>query len=335
MERNSRSIFKIFAAVAICLCLISSAAYSLDDDDMPDTATLSANRMRFDAQTGDFLADGEVRIQAGDLNVEAPIGTGNIDRREVNFDKGITASGKWQGDKIDLKAGQLALTFNDVPTCRFRNGVKGGYGPMRIDSDGLTIIGVGGIQAPTAADTKTKFTIAGVRNLEDVSQGLSFSASSVEGLLMNGEVQEMTADQNISIKGKPKGKGEAVSLKGDKAVYSLERESVVVSGHVVAVQGGRTLRSDSVVYFPKQNRVEALGGLTREKDGVVSADRAEITIDLKRENTSGFSKPKQETKVETKETNSSGKKQELKINTSSRNKNKTSNSNSTTRQKNK
>jgi len=309
--------FKIFTAVALIFCLITPA-YSIGEDDLPDTATLSANRMRFDAQTGDFLADGNVIIQAGDLKVEAPEGSGNVDRREVNFDKGITASGKWQGDKINLLAGQLALAFNDVPTCKFRNGVKGGYGPMKIDSDALTIVGVGGFQEPTKSDTHTRFTIANVRNLEDTSQGLSFSANSVQGLLMNGEVQEMTADKKISIKGKPKGKGEAVSLKGDHAVYSLERESVVVSGHVVAVQGGRTLRSDSVVYFPKQNRVEALGGLTREKNGVVSADRAEITIDLSRENTSGFTKNKTQKAQPKNEKESSSGKQEIKLKTNSK-----------------
>ncbi|MBQ7196658.1 MAG: hypothetical protein IJS40_04545 [Synergistaceae bacterium] len=275
---------KFIIAISFFILLLALPVYSLDDDNLPDTATLSANRMRFDATTGDFLADGNVTIQAGDLNVEAPVGSGNVDRREVNFDKGITASGKWQGDKINLRAGQLALSFNDVPTCNFLNGVRGGYGPMKIDSDALLIVGFGGIQDPTASDTQTRFVIANVRNLEDSSQGLTFSANSVEGVLINGEVQEMTADKKISIKGKPKAKGDSVSLKGDHAVYSLERGSVVVSGHVVAVQGGRTLKSDSVVYFPGENRVEALGGLTREKNGVVSMDRAEITIDLSREN---------------------------------------------------
>lgn len=290
---------KIIAFVVALLFFSAAPVFSLDDDDLPDTATLSANRMRFDAQTGDFLADGNVTIQAGDLNVAAPVGSGNVDRREVNFDKGITASGKWQGDKIDLRAGQLELSFNDVPTCRFRNGVRGGYGPMKLDSDGLIIVGVGGFQEPTAADTHTRFILANVRNLEDSSQGLTFSANSVEGMLMNGNVQEMTADKKISIRGQPKAKGDAVSLKGDHAVYSLERGSVVVSGHVVAVQGGRTLRSDSIVYFPAQNRVEALGGLTREKNGVVSSDRAEITIDLSRENINlKKPEPKKEVKQE-------------------------------------
>lgn len=313
---------KILTGIALSLCLIAPAVYALDDDDLPDTATLSANRMRFDAQTGDFLADGDVKILAGDLSVEAPTGSGNIDRREVNFDKGITASGKWQGDNINLRAGQLALSFNEVPTCNFRNGVRGGYGSMKIDSDSLMIVGIGGFQEPTAADTHTRFIIANVRNLEDSSQGLTFSANSVEGMLMNGEVQELEADKKISIKGQPKAKGEAVSLKGDHAVYSNERGSVVVSGHVTAVQGGRTLKSDSVVYFPAQNRVEALGGLTREKDGVVSADRAEITIDLSRENTSGLTKQK---KIESQDKN-----QEIKIQTDSK-KSKTSSSRSSSK----
>ena len=277
MRKNFKAL-KIFL-LAAALCAVPSQAA-----DMPDTATLSANRMRFDSNTGDFLAEGNVIINAGELNVAAPVGTGNIERREVNFNKGITASGKWQGDKIDIKAGKLELTFNDIPTCKFQNGVRGGIGPMRIDSEGLVLVGVGGFQTPTRADNHTRFILDRVRNLEDTSKGFSFGANSVEGMLRRGELHEMTADKSVWLRGKPKANQSAVSLKGDHAIYSLERGSVVMSGHVTAVQGGRTLRSDSVVYFPEQNRVEALGGITRQTEGGVSTDRAEIVIDLSREN---------------------------------------------------
>ena len=291
---------KFFACLTISALILSSLpCYGLSEDDydeLPETATLSANRMRFDAQTGDFLADGDVKITAGELNVEAPVGSGNVDRREINFDEGIKASGKWQGDKIDLNAGQLTLSFYELPTCRFLNGVRGGIGAMRLDADGLILTGLGGISdSAEDNDTQTKFLIANARNLEDKSKGLSFGANSVEGVLKEGELHEMTAEKSVWLKGRPKSKGEAVSLKGDQAVYSLERGSVVVSGHVVAVQGGRTLKSDSVVYFPDQNRVEALGGLTKEVGGIVSTDRAEITIDLSREKKAS-SKPKEEVK---------------------------------------
>ena len=267
------------------------------DENLPDSATLSANRMRYDAQTGDFLAEGNVTIKAGDLRVNAPISTGNIDRREIHFDQGITASGRWMGDNISLKAGKMLLSFANIPTCKFQGGVNGGYGSMKLDADRLTLTGTGGISDPRPGDRQTKFWLSMVRKLEDTSRGLSFGANSVEGVVKAGRLHDMTAKKSVWLKGKPKSQRDAVSIKGDNALYSLERGSVVLSGRVVAVQGGRTLKSDSVVYFPEQNRVEALGGLTRRgKGGAVSADRAEITIDLARErNQDSDSQPKQKT----------------------------------------
>ena len=274
---------KIIISIAILLCL-SYVSFAADNDQLPETATLSANRMRFDAQTGDFLAEGNVTITAGELRVVAPIGSGNVDRREVHFDQGITASGKWYGDKVELKAGKLLLTFADIPSCKFQNGVQGGFGTMKLDADRLTITGAGGITDPTPQDRQTKFWLVKVRNLEDTSRSLSFGADSLEGIIRNGNLYDLTAKKGVWLRGKPNSREDTVSIKGDNALYSLQRGSVVLSGHVVAVQGGRTLKSDSIVYFPEQNRVEALGGLTRKTStGAVSADRAEITIDLSRE----------------------------------------------------
>ena len=276
---------RISACIAIILCLgFTLPCYALDPSAMPDQATLSANRMRFDAETGDFLADGNVVITAGDLRLTAPEGSGNVDKRIVNFDKGITASGKWYGDKVSLKAGKVTLSFEDIPSCKFQGGVKGSMGTMKLDADRLTITGRGGVDKPSGKDTQTRFWIVKANNLEDGSRGLSFGADSVEGLLRAGDLHELTAKKNVWLKGRPKSKEAPITLRGDNALYSLARGSVVVSGHVVAVQGGRTLRSDSVVYFPDQNRVEALGGLTRKTEGgKVDSNRAEITIDIKRE----------------------------------------------------
>ena len=289
---------KKFLASLVILLFLCSATNALDEN-LPDKATLSANRMRFDSQTGDFLADGNVTITAGDLNVNAPVGTGNVDRQEVNFERGITANGKWMGDKVDIKAGRLLLSFANIPTCRFQNGVKGGIGTMHIDADRLTLTGLGGISNPSGNDRQTRFWIVQARSIEDRSRGITFGAGSVEGTLRGGELHDMTAKKGVWIKGRPKAKEDPVSLRGDSALYSVERGSVVVSGHVVAVQGGRTLKSDSIVYFPDQNRVEAIGGLTQKKNGESTTQRAEITIDLSRERrpsqvTTDESKPKTE-----------------------------------------
>ncbi len=271
------------SALIIILC-IAVPCYALDGSTMPDQATLSANRMRFDAETGDFLADGNVIITAGDLRLTAPEGSGNVDQRIVNFDKGIIASGKWYGDKVNIRAGKVSLSFADIPSCKFLGGVKGSMGTMKLDADRLTITGAGGVEKPSGNDTQTRFWITNAHNIEDSSRGLSFGAASVEGLLRAGDLHELTAKKSVWLKGRPKAQEAPVTLTGDNALYSLARGSVVVSGHVTAVQGGRTLKSDSVVYFPDQNRVEALGGLTRRtQSGAVSSDRAEITIDINRE----------------------------------------------------
>ena len=309
----TRKILAYLTAV-LCIYILLLPCYALDDADMPEQATLSANRMRFDAETGDFLADGNVTITAGELTVTAPEGSGNVDRREVNFNEGITASGKWYGDKLDLHAGKLLLSFQDIPTCKFQDNIRGSLGTMRLDAERLTITGIGGIDEPSGNDRQTKFWIVMARNLEDTSRGLSFGADSVEGVLVSGDLYELTAKKGVWLKGKPKSQGDAVSLRGDNALYSLERGSVVVSGHVTAIQGGRTLKSDSVVYFPEQNRVEALGGLTRRTDtGAVSADRAEITIDLSRER-----KPKKDVKdtgTQTSTKNNTNTRQTIKLET--------------------
>ncbi len=284
-KKEVRFFITAFLAAALFLGGLSApenAGADMKEDRLPDKATLSANRMRFDSKTGDFLADGNVTIVAGELTVSAPRGTGNVQRQEVVFDEGIAASGRWMGDKVDIKAGKLSLSFAESPTCRFQGGVKGGVGAMRLDADRLALIGLGGVAAATAQDRQTKFWLAKARSVEDRTQGISFGADSVEGVLRDGELHDLTAKTGVWLKGRPKGGEEPVSLKGNRALYSLDRGSVVLSGNVSAVQGGRTLKSESIVYFPAQNRVEALGGVSR-KDGKTDTKRAEITIDLSRE----------------------------------------------------
>lgn len=257
-------------------------AGALDAENFPDKASLSANRMRFDSKTGDFLAAGNVVIKADGLIVSSPRGIGNTQRREVLFDEGVTASGDWQGDRIDLQAGSMELFFGEPPTCRIDKGVRGGVGSIALDADRLTLTGRGGLSGANEEDGQTKVWMTNVRRVEDRAMGIAFGADSVEGMLREGVLVSMTAKSKVWIEGRPNRSGDAVSLRGDRAVYSEERGSVVLSGNVRAVQKGRTLTSDSLVYFPDQNRVEALGGMV-SRSGTASADRATITIDLSKE----------------------------------------------------
>ena len=258
-----RAVFLLSTILLIALGGSIPRAGALEAENLPNKASLSANRMRFDSKTGDFLAAGNVVIKADGLTVSSPRGIGNTQRREVLFDEGVTASGDWQGDRIDLQAGSMELFFGEPPSCRIGKGVRGGVGEIALDADRLTLIGRGGLSGADEGDG-------------------AFGADSVEGVLREGVLVSMTAKSKVWIEGRPNRSGDAVSLRGDRAVYSEERGSVVLSGNVRAVQKGRTLTSDSLVYFPDQNRVEALGGMV-SRSGTASADRATITIDLSKE----------------------------------------------------
>jgi lipopolysaccharide export system protein LptA len=232
-------------------------------------AQLSADRMRFDSKSGDFLATGNVVIQAGGLRVYASRGTGNVETKEVHFTEGIVASGDWRGDRVDLVAGSISLYFAQTPTYTAEDGVKGSIGKIFVDADKLYMKG-------------SDISVKGARRLEDRATDVSFGAESLQGVLSNGELTSMTARGKVWLRGRPNSEGEMADIRGDTAVYSVERGSVVLSGNVKAVQRGRTLTSQSIVYFPSNNRIEAIGGLVRDGKSTESSP-ARITIDLRQE----------------------------------------------------
>jgi lipopolysaccharide assembly outer membrane protein LptD (OstA) len=227
-------------------------------------AQLSADRMRFDSQSGDFLATGNVTIQVEGLTVRAPRGTGNVKDKAVFFGEGIVALGDWQGEEIDLVAGSIELFFAQTPTYIAEGGVRGDIGKISIDADKFYMKG-------------SDISLLNVRRLEDRQADIAFGAQRVQGTLLEGILTAMSARNDVWLTGRPNAKGEMVNIQGDTAVYSAERGSVVLSGSVRAVQKGRALTSRSLVYFPADNRIEAMGGIDLEGK---RASPARITIDL-------------------------------------------------------
>ena len=249
-------------------CLIAllfagvAAGHAADVDDLPDQAQLSADRMFFEAESGDFSASGNVVIQADGVTFHAPQGAGNVKSKEVHFFDGITVSGDWRGDWLDLSAGKVSFFFGQTPTYIAEGTVKGVLGKIYLEVEKFYMKG---------AD----FSAINVRRLEDRELEISFGAANVKGVIEGGVLAAFTAEGGVWLNGRPNADGGAVDIRGDRAVYSVERGSVVLSGNVSAVQEGRNLTAGSLVYFPYDNRLDAYGG----PDG----GTASITIDMSRE----------------------------------------------------
>ncbi|MDR1741376.1 MAG: hypothetical protein LBR38_05965 [Synergistaceae bacterium] len=230
---------KVIALFFIFLTLASLPASAA----LLENSELTADNMRFDPATGDFIATGNVVIKADGVTVTSPLGTGNVKSRELHFTEGISAAGTWQGQQLNLKAGRISLYFAQTPTYTVEGGVKGFYGTMSIDADKFYVKG---------QDLSAK----GVRRLEDSKNGVSFGADSAHGKVENGVITSLSAEGNVLIRGKA---SEPTEIRGEKALYSVARGSVVVSGNVKALQKGRTLTASALTYFPGANRIEAAG----------------------------------------------------------------------------
>ena len=264
-----RKISGFLLTLVLSAFLLSIHAVAADAENLPNEAQLSADRMRFDVQTGDFLATGNVVIKAEGLTVRAPRGTGNVRHKEIHFEEGIVASGDWQGDWVDFAAGAISLYFAQTPTYIAEGGVKGDVGRIFVDADKLYMKG-------------TEIAAKGVRRFEDFETAVAFGAESLNGTLLNGILTTLIAQNKVWLQGRPNSQGDMVDVRGDTAVYSQERGSVVLSGNVRAKQGGRDLTAQSLVYFPGNNRIEAIGGLVGKGENADLVP-ARITIDLSQE----------------------------------------------------
>ena len=264
--RLVRSLLTWFVPLLIFVIVFPAAAASFE---MPEEAQLSAERMRFDSDSGNFLATGNVIIQSNGLTVRSPRGEGNVRNREVHFEEGISALGSWQGDLIDLTAGSISLFFAQTPTYIADNGVMGSVGRLSLDVEKLYMKGA-------------EISALDVRLLRDRETDVTFAAESINGTILNGVLNTLVADNRVRLRGRPNVAGEMVDIRADRAVYSIERGSVVLSGNVRAVQQGRTLTAQSLVYFPASNRIDAIGGLEME-GGNLEPRPARIMIDLSQE----------------------------------------------------
>lgn len=248
----------IILSLCLVVSLFSGAAMG---GSLPDQAQLSAEIMLFNTETGDFSASGNVVIKADGLTAHAPQGRGNIQSKEVHFWDGITLYGDWRGDWLDLSAETVSFFFGQTPTYIAEGMVNGVLGKFFLDVDKFYMKG---------AD----FSALRVRRFEDRELGIAFGADRASGIIDGGILNTFTAEGRVWLRGRASAAGGAVDIRGDRAVYSVYRGTVVMSGNVRAVQEGRTLTAGSLVYFPRSNRIDAHGA---------QGGPASITIDLSRE----------------------------------------------------
>ena len=230
-----------YAVRFILICLLCLPAHAAMDQ-----ISLTSDTMQYDIEAGHFYAEGNVTIKGRDMTIIATHADGRVDNRIFNLSGNITITGTWNEDNVRLSAVSATAEFNEQPVYTLESGISGTFGNISIDCDYLQMVG-------------DDIMARNVRRLHDQKAGIVFSAASMKGKMNKGELAQAEGEGNVVIKGTPGRGGSMVELRGRRALYSIARGTIVVSGGVSAIQNRRTLNADSLVYFPATNRIEAIG----------------------------------------------------------------------------
>ena len=280
------------AAVAVfCIAAVCGGAFAVEVRN-----SLSADDIRYDTNTGDAFAKGNVVIIKGRSVIKGDEADGNTEKEILRVRGNV--DGKFPEEGITLKAdraswigasskksegffeAQGSVKLTRAPKDRLsaeyvrwemgttnywaKGNVDGLLDNRIIDSDEFTRI-------------NDKFWARGVRRYEDKKEKFSLAAKTVEGRIgkdpKTGEdvMTEMTADKSVVFH-YVDNEGKKTKITGNKAVYSKARGTVVVSGNTKAVRSdGKTVTADTMVMHEDTRLVEAKGNsrivfFTEEKE---------------------------------------------------------------------
>ncbi|MDR1137862.1 MAG: hypothetical protein LBK91_06025 [Synergistaceae bacterium] len=268
----------VFLPLAFVFCPVRST--------VADEAIITADSMRYDPDTGNVTATGNVHLIGADGEAFGDSGLGSVsgDNFELhgsvkgyfNTKNGKTVdivceSASLRGDvggrvitlsgKVKITRGAETLTADEaawnteIEKYSAHGNVLGVFEGYSIDADAVS------------RDVSV-FEAEAVRKFSERARKIDMSASRAEGLLNeNNEITELTADGDVIVT-MPDRQGVITRATGRKGIYSMARGTVVLSGRAVVTQSGRVLSSENIVYFIDSGRIDARGNpsLTFETD---------------------------------------------------------------------
>jgi lipopolysaccharide export system protein LptA len=251
-----------------------------------DEATITADSMRYDPNTGNVTATGSVHLISSDGEVFGDSGLGSVNGDNFEIHGNVRGRFTKDGKTVDIVCASATLRGTDDTgrVIAASGGVKINRGNETLTADAVTwdvsiekysasggvlaLFEAYSIDADAVSRDQRVFEALTVRKFSEHARKVDISAAHAEGLLNdNNEVTEMTADGGVTVT-MPDKKGVVTRATGRKGVYSLARGTMVLSGRARLTQAGRVLNSENIVYFIESGRMDALGSpsLTFETD---------------------------------------------------------------------
>jgi lipopolysaccharide export system protein LptA len=268
-----RGVIFVFLFFAAALVLWDTPSFAAD------SASLTADSMRYDPKTRKITASGGVHLVSKEGELFADRGTGFIDDNRFELEGNVRGHFKEQfaARPVDMTCASLSLATSSDKIARVvtaSGGVKLKRGAETISAKKITLtLGTdnykaeGGmtadmedffVDADTAERADMNFYALNVRRYEDRKRRMTVSASRVDGEMERNDITELIASGGVTadVTGAD---GARTRITGKRVIYSLTRGTIVLSGGASAAQGDRLLRAENIVYNVESGRAEALG----------------------------------------------------------------------------
>jgi len=207
--------------------------------------SLTSDQLEYDPDQEKVFARGNVHFVHEDFHVYASKCEGAVDGSQVLFWEDLRGEGVLEGEKINFKADFLEATFTDTPYYALRGKVDAVVGSRHVKAEMLEF----------SADM---FKASDVQRFTDQTSRISLSGKELQGRMEGNKIGEMDVHGDVRIT-LEEDDGNKTIVMGERALYSLARGSLVVSGNARAIQGERRITAENLVIFPESNRIEAKG----------------------------------------------------------------------------
>lgn len=283
---NIKTISTVLCAAFVSCLLLSSPGAAAQNVSQPQKTvnTLSADDIRYNVNTGDAKAKGNVVIKRegatlwsdeaeGNTNDEIITVRGNVKGKFPAQKATLSSeSATWTGDKTKKTDGIVEAFGNVKLTHGDTDKLNADYVMWEVGTENYSARGkVNGVfnnralDADEAVRKGDRFRANNVRRYEDKIQKFILSALRMEGRTAKDPktgddlLQEMIADKNVALD-YVGSDGLKTKITGNRAVYSKARGTIVVSGNAKAVRSdGKTVTADTMVVHEDTRIVEAKG----------------------------------------------------------------------------
>ncbi len=230
----------ISLALALALsCIVTSLSWG-------SGVKLTADNMHFDTKTGLLLGTDNVTLTRETLVIKSNKCEGDYKGNSARMWDNVKADGDWNGQTLNFSCDELKANFSSPESVAMTGSVKGSFGARSLECYEVEMVG-------------DRFIATKVKKFNDKSEGFSLSCSRIKGLVQRENLHEFEAEGKVSMEVLNRKDGSITRISGGKAVYSKDRGSIIMSGGAVAVQKGRRVNAQNIVFYPATNKIEAKG----------------------------------------------------------------------------